>query len=212
MTDATNNPDHTDSQPEDVALILEEQRQALQEDDAVTLIEKVYQLWRHWANFELYIISPTIHVIKPPLIIPPEHISNSEEFEFVYPIHDEGYKLSTSKAQDMYSSGASMCKLYYTIEKMIFLLAERLKAGGVASETEVQIAFGGHELAQRKAFESIINLNYNVVVTNFDPATWGERYIEMVKRIADKGYGYPSETPRDTYRQAHGSSTSAKKN
>ena len=183
----------------------------MHEDDAVSLIEKVYQIWRHWANFEIYIISPTIHVIKPPLIIPPEALPNGDEYEFVYPIHDEGFKLSTSKAQDMYSSGASMCKLYYTIEKMIFLLAERLKAGGISTEMEVQIAFGGHELAQRKAFESIINLNYNVVVTNFDPATWGERYIEIVKRMADKGYGYPVETPRDIYRQSHNASATAKK-
>jgi hypothetical protein len=90
-------------------------------------------------------------------------------------------------------------------------LVERLKAGGVATDTEVQIAFGGHELAQRKGFESIINLSYNVVVTNFDPGPWGERYLQIVKRLADKGYGYPPESPRDTYRQSHTPTTMTKR-
>ena len=176
-------------------------------EDPVMLVEKVYQLWWHWADFEMFIISPTIDEISPPLIIEPENLPDSDEKEFVYPIHDYGHKLTTSKAQDMYSSGMSMCKMYYTIEKMIFLLIERLKSGGVDEQTEVQLAFGGHELPQCKAFESIINLSYNVVVSNFDPGLWGERYLQNVKRIADKGYGYPSEAPRDTYRHSHGGSS-----
>jgi hypothetical protein len=79
----------------------------------------------------------------------------------VYTIQDHGYKLSTSKAEDMFSVGLSMCKLYYTIEKMIFLLMERIKTGGIDDQTEVRVSLGGHELAQRKAFESIINLQSN---------------------------------------------------
>ncbi len=189
---------------EDFANIVEEQRQLmLTNEDPISLIEKVYQLWGHWADFHLYIISPTIDIISPPLIIPPELIDGGPEKEFVYSIHDHGYKLSTSKGEDMYSVGMSMCRMYYTIEKMIYLLIERLKSGGVGTDVEVQVAFGGHELAQRKAFESIINLNYNVVVTNFDPGIWGERYLQIVKRLADKGYGYPAEAPRDRYRQSH---------
>lgn len=173
---------------------------AVGDNDPITIVERVYQLWWRWADFQLYIITPTIQEISPPVIIPPEHLPHSEEYEFVYPIIDEGFRLRTSKAENMYSAGMSMCKLYYTIEKMIFLLVERLKASGISTETEVQIAFGGHELAQRKAFESVINLVYNVVVTNFDPGSWGERYLEMVKRLADKGYGYPPQAPRNTYR------------
>ena len=103
-----------------------------------------------------------------------------------------------------------MCKLYYTIEKMIFLLIERLKEGGIDKDTEVEVAFDGHELAQRKCFDSIINLSYNVVVTNFDPGTWGERYLAATKRLADLGYGYPPESPRDIYRKPHGSQSKAK--
>lgn len=177
-------------------------------DDRVRLVEQVYQLWRHCADFHLYIVSPSIPSISPAIEIPPEPISGPEDLEFVYPILDQGHTLSTSKGEEMNCSGMSMCKLYYTIEKMIFLLVERLKTSGVTTETEVQVAFGGHELAQRKAFESIINLAYNVGVTNFDPGDWGEHYLETVKRLADKGYGYPTEAPRDIYRVSHDASTS----
>ncbi|STX52723.1 virulence protein [Legionella busanensis] len=186
---------------------MEEMRQRIvvdNYDDPVVLIERVYQLWWHWANFDLLIVNPVIEPISPPLIIEPELIGDNE-YEFVYTILDWGHRLSTSKAQDMYTAGMSMCKLYFTIEKMIYLLIERLKSGGTNPETEVQVAFSGHEKAQRKAFESIINLNYNVVVTNFDPGAWGERYLKLVKTLNDRGYGYPSESPRQPYLQ-HASS------
>lgn len=184
---------------------LEEYRQLAMQDDSedpIRRVERVYQIWWHWANLELYIVSPTIAAISPPVVIPPAIIAGASELEHVYPIHDHGYKLSVSKAEDMYSSGMSMCRLHYTIEKMVALLVERLQTGGVTTDSEVQVAFGGHELAQRKAFESIINLSYNVVVTNFDPGVWGERYLQIVKRIAPT-YGYPPEAPRDNYRQSH---------
>lgn len=171
-------------------------------NNPVTLVERVYQIWWHWADFHLYISSPHIERISPPIIIEPEMIPGTNELEFVYNIHDSGYKLSTSKSEDMMSAGMSMCKLFFTIEKMIDLLISRLKSGGIGTETEVQVAFGGHELAQRKAFESIINLSYNVVVTNFEPGEWGERYLENVKRMAEK-YGYPPEAPRYNYKQSH---------
>ena len=186
---------------------LEFRKLAIEEDlnNPITIVERVYQIWWHWADFHLYISSPHIETVSPPIIIEPDTIPGTNEHEFVYPIHDAGYKLSTSKSQDMFSAGMSMCKLYYTIEKMIDLLITRLKAGGVNAETEVQVAFGGHELAQRKAFESVINLSYNVVVTNFDPGEWGERYLDNVKRMSDK-YGYPPEAPRDNYKHTHDSS------
>lgn len=194
----------------------DEQREILYHDQDSNLleqIEKIYQIWWHWADFHLFIISPTFETLEPPVIILPDALPGSDgsEFEFVYPIHDHGYKFSVSKAQDMFEAGQSMCKLYYTIEKIIFLLIERLKSGGVNTETEVQIAFGGHELAQRKGFESIINLSYNVVITNFDPGEWGERYLQIAKRLADKGYGYPPESPRDTYKHSYASTISGAK-
>lgn len=176
-------------------------------DNPLTIVERVYQIWWHWADFHLYITTPHIDKITPPIILMPENIAGTNDLEFVYAIHDHGSKLSTSKSDDMISAGMSMCKLYFTIEKMINILVERLKSGGVSSETEVQVAFAGHELAQRKAFESIINLSYNVVVTNFDPGAWGEQYLQNVKKIADKGYGYPTEAPRDSYKQAYSGSS-----
>ena len=198
---------------QDMEQLAEEARQysLLMENDPVVLIERIYKLWWHWADFSLFIVTPTFDVINPPIIISPETIPETGELEFVYPIHDYGYKLMTSKAEDMYVAGMSMCRLYYTIEKMIFLLVERLKSGGISTETEVQVAFGGHELPQRKAFETIINLNYNVVVTNFEPGVWGEHYLEIVKRLSDKGYGYPSGAPRTVYRQPHGTSIGMKR-
>ncbi|KTD64690.1 hypothetical protein [Legionella spiritensis] len=199
---------------EELVRLAEDSRQSIMQDDAedpVLLVERVYKLWWHWADFSLFIVTPTIEAITPPVIIPPALIPGTEDYEFVYPIHDYGYKLTTSKAEDMFVAGDSMCKLYYTIEKMIYLLIERLKSGGIDQEAEVQVAFGGHELSQRKAFESIINLSYNVVVTNFDPGMWGERFLEVIKRLAEKGYGYPSEAPRESFRQVHGPSTTMKR-
>lgn len=174
-------------------------------DDPMTLVERVYDLWAKWGDFHIHIISPH-QKAEPPKIISAELIPGTQEYEFVYPIISYNDTFSTSKAQDMFSAGRSMCKLYYTIEKMIAILVEHLKANHVASDQEVQIAFRGHELAQRKAFESVINLSYNIVVTNFDPGVWGENYLKIAKNIADKGFGYPNEAPRDNYKQPHGSS------
>jgi len=205
--------DTSDKNEFDYDKITDEQRALLRDDednDLIAQVEKIYQLWERWADFHLFIITPTVDVISPPRIIEPALIPNTSELEFVYPIHDHGFKLSASKGKDMFLAGLSMCKLYYTIEKMIFLLVERLKGGGVDKETEVEVAFDGHELAQRKCFDSIINLSYNVVVTNFDPGTWGERYLAATKRLADLGYGYPPESPRDVYRKPHGSLSKAK--
>ncbi len=201
------------SEPIDFEGITDEQRNLLQQEDdndLLSLADKTYQLWERWADFHLFIITPTVNVLSPPKIIEPSLIPGTNEFEFVYPIHDHGFKLSASKGKDMFIAGLSMCKLYYTIEKMIFLLVERLKEGGIDKETEVEVAFDGHELAQRKCFDSVINLSYNVVVTNFDPGLWGERYLESTKRLAELGYGYPPEAPRDVYRKPHRTQSNAK--
>ncbi len=170
-------------------------------------MDAIYQLWWRYADFHLYITSPIFPSYETPRIVMPDLLEGQKDkYEFVYPIFDFGNHFSTSKSTEMYLAGFSMWKLYCTIEKIIALLVERFKHssedGGdsITTETEVQVAFGGHELAQRKAFESVINLSYNVVVTNFDPGVWGERYLENVKRLAEKGYGYPTSTPRDLYK------------
>jgi hypothetical protein len=193
-----------------VSLAEEARERIMKDDDPIVLVERIYQLWWRWADFELFILTPTIAAISPPILIEPERTSELPDGEFVYPIFDHGFKLTTSKAQDMFAAGLSMCKLFYTIEKMIYLLIERLKSGGIDTEKEVQVTFRGHEIAQRKAFESIINLNYNVIVTNFEPGEWAERYLQTVKRLAKKGYGYPPEAPRDNYRRQIGPQPGAK--
>lgn len=200
--------------PEDFILLAEQSRQDIlhaEEDDPLLLVRRVYTLWWYWADFSLFVVTPTLSAITPPVIIDPELIEGTQEYEFVYPIHDYGYKLTTSKAQDMYTSGMSMCKLFNTIEKMIFLFIERIKSEGSDMETEIEVAFGGHELAQRKAFESIINLSYNVVVTNFEPGTWGERYLQIIKRLSERGYGYPTQTPRTSFRTPRTTAPAAKR-
>lgn len=171
-----------------------------EEDNPIQTMEQTYQLWWHWANLELSIDSPQIAPFEAPELIYPEKQADSDKTEPVYTIADYGNKLTTSKGDDMYVAGMSMFKLFSTIEKMIFILVERLKAEGIDSETEVHISLQGFEMAKRKAFESVINLSYNVVVTNFNPDAWGERYLQVVKILAEKGYGYPPESPRDKYR------------
>jgi hypothetical protein len=183
---------------------------ALNLEDPITRVDLVYQMWRSYADFHIYLIAPLLAPVSPPVQIHPETLASGDGVEFVYTITDFGYKLSTSKAEEMASSGMSMCRMYYTIEKMIAILLERLKTqGGITAETEVQIAFAGHELCQRKGFEVIINLPYNFVVTNFDPGPWGEVYLKRVKSLADK-FGYPPEAPRDIYRRNPGHAPNSK--
>lgn len=190
----TQSPEET--LPDDVASLLIK-------PDAIPLAHVIYQLWQRWANFELMIVSPVLPSFNPPHIIPPEPLPNHEGTEFVYPIHDYGNKFKTSKQEELLSAGFSMCKLHYTIEKIIALLVKRLKEGGIDEEDEVQIAFSGHESSQRKGFESVINLKNNIVVINFEPGEWGERYLEIVKGP----YGTPPEAPRDIYRRSYTQNT-----
>lgn len=169
----------------------------------VDTAELAYQLDWRWAYFEIYILTPSCSAFVPPRVISPETVIEGGLLEFVYPIYDYGFKFATSKADEMYSVGMSMAKLYNTIEKIIFLLVERIKETGDGStEAEVQVALHGFMGAQRKGFESIINLEGNVVVVNFEPGEWGERFLQTVKRLAEKGYGFPEESPRHNYRHA----------
>ena len=177
------------------------------DDELLIKSDEINQLHWRWSEFELRICEPiTINPIDPPQIIMPAAIEGTSEFEYVYPIQDFGSTLITSKGEDLVDAGMSMCKLHYTIEKMIYILVERLKDAGIDESTNVPVEIYGHELVQRKAFESIINLLYNVVVTNFDPGDWGNKYLNMVKLIG-KNYGYPPKSPRfDIYHRAYSSS------
>ena len=129
-------------------------------------------------------------------MIPPEFNPVTKRDEFVYPIVDHGYYLSTSRGEDIVLGLRTMTKLHNTIEKMIRLLMDKLEGAGVPPAQEVQVQFQGHLLAQRKAFESILNLSENVVVTNFNPGEWGDKYMKTIQLLAEKGYGVPKTSPR----------------
>lgn len=194
-----------ESKKEGFMQLTEEQRQQLfleTDLDPLIRMERVFQLWWSWADFQISVTKPKLSRISPPELIKPAPLVDGTGEEFVYTIHDHGDMLAASKAEDMMECSQSMCKLHYTIEKMVFILTERLKSSGITGETEVHVMFGGHQNAQRKGFESIINLPLNIIVTNFDPGVWGERYLQLVERLAKMGYGYPSEAPRDFYRKA----------
>lgn len=160
----------------------------------------IYQLWWRWSDFELLILNPLLPS-TPPVFIQPDPIPDSDQVEFVYPILDFYNRLVTSKQNELFSAGLSMCKMHYTIEKIIGIMIERLQKEGIGPETEVHVAFGGHEIAKRKAFESIINLDYNVIVTNFDPGEWGEKYLKIVQGL---GAPFPSKAPRKPYQRPQG--------
>lgn len=152
-----------------------------------------------WADFHLYINDPYIEPIEPPIVFGPEIVAETGELEHVYPITDHGYLLSTSRAEDGLLTGRSMGKYFNTVEKMIHMMVERLKTGGIDAETEARVAFSGHEYGQRRAYESILNLDENVVVTNYEAGEWIERHMRNIKEIAARGYGYPSSSPRSVF-------------
>lgn len=185
---------------EGIPLSVRRERLDQEFSDPANLIRLTYQLYSGCADFHLYINTPRIEPITPPIIITPEQISETN-YEHVYDIQDHGYRFSTSRAKDFPAGGNSMCKLFFTIEKMIGLLIERLKTGGITQDDEVQVGIQGYIKALRKAFESIINLPYNVVIVNFEPEEWGDKYLKIIEKMAEKGYGYPSETPRDLYKK-----------
>ena len=166
--------------------------------DETDMLDYIYYLWLLWGDFQLYIIEPLVEPINPPIVISPETLEDGN-LEYVFNIYDEGFRLSTSRGQEGLSLGYNMLKFYNTIEKMVFILVERLKAGGIDNETEVRVAFYGHELGQRKAFESILNLEENVVVTNFDAGDWGDRFMNTVLTLVESGYGAPHHSPRRSY-------------
>lgn len=159
----------------------------------------LYYLWMTWADFHLSVTWPMIEPIHPPIVHEPKlHEDGSPEL--VYPIMDVGYRLSTSRAAEGLDHGYCLQKYYNTIDKMILLLLQRLKTGGHTPEEEVRVAFAGFELGQRKAFESILNLeNENIIVVNYDPGEWGERYMKNILTLVEHGYGLPKSSPRTDF-------------
>lgn len=139
---------------------------------------------------------PEIHQPQP-------LIEDPAVLEHVYPIYDFGNRLIASKATENLFSGQSMLKMFYTIDKMVSILHAKVK--DKEDETgqtfpEVNIEIWGYELCLRKVFEVIINLPDNWNIMNYDPGDWANRYLDILQKLADKGYAYPSPSPREYYR------------
>ncbi len=187
--------DEADALKAEVQQVVENVKQANNINDLDT-IAYVFYLCTLWADFELTITEPLIEPITPPIIVPPLEDSETGHVEHVFNISDEGFRLSTSRGEQGLALGFSMTKFYNTIEKMVLMLTERLKTGGIDKESEVRIAFAGHEFGKRKAFESVLNLEENVVVVNYDAGDWGEKYMQNVLMLVERGYGLPRSSPR----------------
>ncbi len=152
---------------------------------------------------------------EPKIFVPQGVDGNPEEMEFVYPIYDFGDRLIASKGTESLFVGQSMIKMFYTIDKMISIWYEKIKQKdesggkkGKGGSSEVKVYLDGFELCLRKAFEVIINLADNWIVMNYDPGEWGNRYLDILQKLNEKGYSYPPPAPRDYYRYGvHGKKT-----
>lgn len=166
--------------------------------DSIDLEEMLFYLWKSWADFSLTVTFPSLPEISPPQKhLPRKHSDGT--LENVLVIHDYGPKLSTSRGEEAFSPKTSFYKFYNTIDKMVNILLEKLKNEGIAAEEEVRVAFSGFELGCRKAFESVLNLEENVLVVNYDPGKWGDLYMKNVLAMVERGYGMPKSSPRTDF-------------
>lgn len=157
------------------------------------------------AYIEIRIEESRFQLRDEPIIIAPAPIEGDESYlEFVYPIHDYGDRLIACKQSDHEFSHQTMSKMYYTIEKMIFIWYEKVKALGGGDDQETLVYLDGHKYCMRKAFETIINIPDNWIVMNFDPEAWGHQYLETLNRLRKKNFDFPSSAPREDYKHLHG--------
>lgn len=160
--------------------------------DDITLMNAIYYIWAHWIDFHIYVLSPILEPQLPAIIIPPGTDPKTKKPEHVYPIFDYGNRLSASVGPHLASGTRSTGKMLNTVKKMIKLLLEKVKEGtGVQEltpETEIQLAFDGHELSQRMAFKDCIMRPEHLVITNFEPGAWGELQLRTMEELARKGY------------------------
>lgn len=159
------------------------------------LEQALFYLWMTWADFHLSITWPLFDRINPPILHLPKEFEDGR-VENVFTIVDSGSTLSTSRGSEVFDSSSGLSKYYETIDKMINILLDKLKQGGVGVEDEVRVAFRGFDLGCRKAFESILNLEENVLVVNYDPGAWGDLYMKNILEMVERGYGMPKSSQR----------------
>ena len=177
----------------------------------VALQQGILYLHQTHAYFELRIEHPNFVLTEQPDVIKPQTLEEDvHAFEHVYTIFDFGDRLITSKVTEYQIENQSMLKMFYTIEKIIAIMHDKIKkiegGGSVSDDSQKEFMFylDGHLLCLRKAFEVIINLPDNWLVMNFEPGEWGNSYISALQRLREKGYQYPPPAPRDIYRHQLG--------
>ena len=176
----------------------------------LALKKGIEYLKQSYAYLEIRIDDARFSLNQEPIIINPAPLADEPNvLEFVYTIYDYGDRLMTSKHSDEQIEDLSMIKMYYTIEKMISVMYEKLEKAGTEggqddSERELLFFLDGHILCMRKAFEVIINLPQNWVVMNFDPGDWGNHYLATLQRLRDMNFDYPPPAPRYSYKHKQG--------
>lgn len=158
----------------------------------VGMLQDVYYLWILWADFHLFITKPFV-TPRPVKIVEPGKDPQSGLPEDVYPIYDYGDVFRTSRGQDIAKGMRVTRKYLNTVDKIIRLASQRAKevedeTGVGEAEPERRVAFRGHEIGQRKGFISAINHDKQMVVVNFEPGEWGERYLSVLDELIKRGY------------------------
>lgn len=158
--------------------------------------QDIYYLWILWADFHVYIIKPFIKPQRPATVIKPEVDAKTGETEDVYNIFDFGDMLSTSRGEDIVKGMRTTGKYVNTVEKIMRIVISRAHTGDDGeAEPEPKVAFRGHEIGQRKGFETIVNLDQAIEVVNFEPNEWGQRHLSAIEEMIRRGYGPPSFKP-----------------
>ncbi|NKB46432.1 MAG: hypothetical protein GKR77_01430 [Legionellales bacterium] len=153
-------------------------------------------LSRSWMDFHLELAWPEIPPQIPGVVIEPEHDPVTGKTENVYTIVDYGNRLSTSRGEEVVNGITTTGKFFNTIEKMVRLAIDKVFGGAEGSEEEmayreIHFNFQGHELAKRKAFETLACRDENIYVLNYDPDRWGEVRLKMIESMSKQGYGIP---------------------
>lgn len=162
-------------------------------------------LYLLWADFHICVIHPDLDMPAKIAVIAPDHDEMTGIAERVYPIIDQGYILSASRGDDVLRGSTSTAMFFDTITKMVKILYQRIinknngdsdGESGNGSQTNnpetILIAFQGHEIGKRKAYELLMGLDIKVQVTNYLPGKWGALRSATLKEMHGRGYDLSS--------------------